>query len=105
VEKSSPRIRAVFCNCQKTAQRKQPYNSHKIAQSGHPTRDVKQCDQIGRIFANQVIVYFGQFLKIIYIRSPKFLGNVFPRKGYLLISTKRGWATFWEFFRKHVWSP
>jgi hypothetical protein len=22
-----------------------------------------------------------------------------------LISTKRGWATFWEFFRKHVWSP
>jgi hypothetical protein len=31
----------------------------KVAESGRP--GWYQCDQIGRIFAQQVIVYFGQF--------------------------------------------
>jgi hypothetical protein len=42
-----------------------------------------QGDQIGRNFAYSVIVYFGQLQK-----QPKFFGNFFHGKSYVLILTE-----------------
>jgi hypothetical protein len=53
-----------------------------------------QGDQVGRIFAHWVKVYFRQFF---YQSIPHFCAS-FPQKNYLLSLTKMGWATFWAVF-------
>jgi hypothetical protein len=58
-----------------------------------------QGDQIGRIFAQLVIVLLGQFYKN-YRSSPKFWATFFLSM-YKLCSNfdkKNGWATFWATF-------
>jgi hypothetical protein len=48
-----------------------------------------QGDQIGRIFAQSAIVYFGQFFKN-YTSSPNVWGTLFQRIDYVLILTING---------------
>jgi hypothetical protein len=55
-----------------------------------PTEAIqKQGDQIGRIFAQWAIVYFGQFLSN-FRYSPIFMGSVFQSIDYVLILTATG---------------
>jgi hypothetical protein len=51
----------------------------------------KQGDQIGRIFAYWVIVYFGNFSEND-LSSSIFGVTFFQRKGRVLTLTKRGWG-------------
>jgi hypothetical protein len=54
----------------------------------------RQGDQIGRIFAQWAIIYFGQFLKITevaHILCCKY-------KGCINFVQKTVWATFWAIF-------
>jgi hypothetical protein len=67
-----------------------------------------QGDQIGRIFAQWVIVFFGQFYKN-YRSSPKFhIGRLFftyTYRYYVVILTKKMvWQHFGRFFYKLLWS-
>jgi hypothetical protein len=50
---------------------------------------LNQGDQIGRIFANWWIVFFGQFSFELQ-KLPKLLGNFFRGKGYALIWAIKG---------------
>jgi hypothetical protein len=56
-----------------------------------------QGDQIERIFASWVIVFFGKFF-FNFRNSPKFLNYFFNSKSYVLYLTKMGWDTFWATF-------
>jgi predicted membrane protein len=56
----------------------------------------QQGDQTGRIFANLVIVYSGQFVEN--FKSRPSFNCFFHIKRYVLISTKLCWATFWAIF-------
>jgi hypothetical protein len=56
-----------------------------------------QGDQIGRIFAQWAIVYFGQWFEN-YIQSANFWATFFRDISYVLIFTKNGLATFWASF-------
>jgi hypothetical protein len=64
-----------------------------------------QGDQILRIFAQLMIVYFGQALKN--INCPHIWVVNFHGEGYALISTKNvsGYTTIGRFFHKLIWSP
>jgi hypothetical protein len=56
-----------------------------------------QGDQVGRIFDNWAIVFFGQLLEN--FRSSLILKLFYPtEKGCVLISAKMVWATFWASF-------
>jgi hypothetical protein len=65
-----------------------------------------QRDQIGRIFAQWAIGYFGQFFE----KSLKYIAHIF---GQLFLrdtvmyrfGQKLGFAKNWEFSHKLVWSP
>jgi hypothetical protein len=52
-----------------------------------------QSDQIGRIFAQWVVVYFGLFFEI-FRSSPHFWASFFHSQGYALILAKMYLATF-----------
>jgi hypothetical protein len=58
----------------------------------------RQCDQIGRIFAQWVIAYFGQFIENDR-NSPHYWATYFQRLGVCLkFGKKLGWAVFWATF-------
>jgi hypothetical protein len=57
-----------------------------------------QGDQIGRIFAQRAIGYYGQFFSENYRSGPHFLSTFSKSNDYVLILTKMGWATFWAIF-------
>jgi hypothetical protein len=54
-------------------------------------------DQIGRIYAQWAIVYFGQCFEN-YWSGANFWATLFHGTSYVLIMTKNGWATFWATF-------
>jgi hypothetical protein len=64
----------------------------------------EQGDQIGRIFAYWMIVFFG-YLFDYYKRNEKMRATLSHGESDALISTKMGWATLWAFFHKLIWSP
>jgi hypothetical protein len=68
------------------------------------TTHTYQGDQIGRIFAQWTIVFFGPFFDN-YKTSSNSLSTYFHCRSYLLILAKKGRATFWRFFHKLTWSP
>jgi hypothetical protein len=69
-------------------------------------RGCKQCDQIGRIFAQWAVAYYlhmNRFSKITEV--PKNLGYFLTvPKSHVLTLTKNGLAKFWVIFYK-LWSP
>jgi hypothetical protein len=71
----------------------------KFARSGH------QGDQIGRIFAYWVIVYYGQFYAKKYHRSKIFGLLLFMVKVMCLFSPKVDWVTFWATFSQTHLGP
>jgi hypothetical protein len=58
---------------------------------------IEQGDQIGRIFADWAIVYFVYFFEK-YISSQNLCATFFHFQSYVLIVTKKDWATFWAIF-------
>jgi hypothetical protein len=58
---------------------------------------VRQGDQIGRIFVDWAIVYFGQFFEI-YRTTPKFWATFFSDTSYLIICTENGFANILDNF-------
>jgi hypothetical protein len=58
----------------------------------------RQGDQIGRIFAYWAVYYFWQLFDN--YRRNKKIGLLFTMEQatYVLILTKKGWATFWAIF-------
>jgi hypothetical protein len=64
-----------------------------------------QCDQIGRIFAQWAIVYFGQLLKK-HKSSPNFCAT-FSLKYRQCINLVKNWFRlhFGRLFYKLIWSP
>jgi hypothetical protein len=53
--------------------------------------------RFGYFLPFRTIVYFGQFFEK-YSSSSNFGQIFFNSRGYVLISTKMGWATFWSIF-------
>jgi hypothetical protein len=66
-------------------------------------RRCEQGDQIGRIFAYWVIVYFGMFLIAEVAYKVWLLFSA--EKVIHYICQKLGWATFWAIFNKLIWLP
>jgi hypothetical protein len=64
-----------------------------------------QGDQIGGIFAYWAIATLVNSFRIIKVAHLFGLLFSFVHSGYALILTKIGWARFWVFFNKLVWSP
>jgi hypothetical protein len=67
----------------------------------------KQGDQIGRIFAYWVIVFFELFfLNYVCTEGAYDFGATFlSRRKYILSFDKKGVATFWVTFHKLIWPP
>jgi hypothetical protein len=68
--------------------------------SGFNKMSGNQGDQIGRIFAQCAIVYFGHFFQNDR-SSPKCWATLFFSTDYVSILTIMGWATLWAIFSKN----
>jgi hypothetical protein len=65
---------------------------------------LEQGDQIGRIFAYWVVVFFCNFSNVAEISQ--ISESLFSSENsYALILTKMDWATFGRYFNKLIWSP
>jgi hypothetical protein len=108
--KSSQKLWAISNFFLETAQSKQPHIGRKFALSGHSVVIVhkfleqNQGDQIGWIFAQWSIVFFGQFREN-KGNSAQFWATLFHGYVYALIVKKSVGLHFGRFFHKFVWSP
>jgi hypothetical protein len=66
----------------------------QFCERARPYLGLRQGDQIGRISAQWVIVYFGLFLWK-FQKWPTFLGYFFPQLSWCINFDKMYWATFW----------